>query len=52
MKFSMLEKPALTWNVPVGFSPIATLTLTCSGRALLGGDRPARSAERDPPLRA
>ena len=39
MKFSMLEKPAPTWNVPVGCSPTSTLTLIVLGRrALLGRD--------------
>ena len=39
MKFSMLEKPAPTWNVPVGRSPTSTLTLMRSGvAALLGRD--------------
>ena len=39
MKFSTLEKPAPTWNVPVGFSLTSTLTFMRVRRAaLLGRD--------------
>ena len=49
MKFSMLEKPAPTWNVPVGRSPTSKLMLMRSGvDALLGRDVDALEvAERD-----